>query len=244
MILNDLELNKLSKTKGLVSPLILESIQPASIDIRLGKGFKKPSISGVIHTFDTEVLYDTFDTDKYILKPHEFILGTTMETLSLPDNITAFVEGRSSIGRMGLFIQNAGWIDPGFKGEITLEFYNASEVPILLCAGHRVGQLVFCKMSESCLKPYDGKYQNQKGTIGSRINLDTHTAYPLIIEQETKHNVPIEVGTIVQNKYSGEYGVIVKCNSDGTIDVVIGISDTGNSEKKCSLNIEQFIIKE
>ena len=88
--------------------------------------------------------------------PGQFVLATTMEYFELPDDLTAFVEGRSSLGRMGLFIQNAGWVDPGFKGEITLELYNANRCAIELKAGRRIGQLVFAKMDSAALNPYSG----------------------------------------------------------------------------------------
>ena len=87
-------------------------------------------------------------------------------------DITAFVEGRSSLGRMGLFIQNAGWVDPGFKGEITLELFNANRCAIELNVGRRVGQLVFAKLDDKALNPYKGKYQGQKGATGSKVYLD------------------------------------------------------------------------
>ena len=110
--------------------------------------------------------------DTYILLPGQFVLATTMEYVSLPDNLTAFVEGRSSLGRLGLFIQNAGWVDPGFQGEITLELFNANRCAIELKAGRRVGQLVFAEMDDTALKPYNGKYQGQKGATGSRVYMD------------------------------------------------------------------------
>ena len=124
-----------------------------------------------VNQFDKKVKYVEF-SGEVAIHPHEFFLATTIETVNLPDNLTAFVEGRSSIGRMGLFIQNAGWVDPGFCGKITLELFNASEVPIILKEGTRVGQLVFCKMSTPCRFPYRGKYQYQSDTTGSRINFD------------------------------------------------------------------------
>ena len=74
---------------------------------------------------------------------------------------------------MGLFIQNAGWVDPGFKGEITLELYNANKCAIELRCGRRVGQLVFAKMDQCAQNPYNGKYQGQKGATGSRVFMDT-----------------------------------------------------------------------
>jgi len=82
------------------------------------------------------------------------------------------VEGRSSIGRMGLFIQNAGWVDPGFEGMITLELYNANSLPIKLQAGRRIGQFVICEMTTPADEPYNGKYQGQNKTIGSRVFKD------------------------------------------------------------------------
>ena len=100
------------------------------------------------------------------------MLATTMEYVTLPDNLTAFVEGRSSLGRMGLFIQNAGWVDPGFRGEITLELFNANRCAIELRAGRRVGQLVLAEMDAPALHPYSGKYQGQTGATGSRVYLD------------------------------------------------------------------------
>lgn len=87
--------------------------------------------------------------------------------------MTAFVEGRSSIGRMGLFIQNAGWVDPGFEGQITLELFNANRLPIRLKAGRRICQLVFAQMDRKTGNVYQGKYQGQRNAVGSRIHLDS-----------------------------------------------------------------------
>ena len=95
-----------------------------------------------------------------------------MEYFCLPDDLTAFVEGRSSLGRLGLFIQNAGWVDPGFQGEITLELYNANRCALKLTAGRRVGQMVFARMDAPALHAYRGKYQGQRGATGSRVFLD------------------------------------------------------------------------
>ena len=110
--------------------------------------------------------------ERYLLLPGQFVLASTMEYFSLSEDLTAFVEGRSSIGRLGLFIQNAGWVDPGFEGEITLELFNASKYAIELQAGRRIGQLVFAQMDRPALHPYRGKYQGQRGATGSRIYLD------------------------------------------------------------------------
>lgn len=127
-----------------IFPMEREQVQPASVDIRLGNTFSivEDSPTGII-TLDKEIKYKTITSDTYVLLPNQFVLATTMEYFELPDDLTAFVEGRSSLGRMGLFIQNAGWVDPGFKGEITLELYNVNRCAIELKAGRRVGQLVF-----------------------------------------------------------------------------------------------------
>lgn len=87
-------------------------------------------------------------------------------------NTFSVVEGRSSLGRLGLFIQNAGWVDPGFHGEITLELFNANRCAIRLQAGRRIGQLVFARMDRAAQNPYRGKYQGQRGATGSRVFLD------------------------------------------------------------------------
>ena len=174
MILSDKTISRMIEEKSLViEPLTKEQIQPASVDIRLGNTFSvvDDTPSGII-TLGNKIEYKSIVTDTYLILPGQFVLATTMEYFELPDDLTAFVEGRSSLGRMGLFIQNAGWVDPGFKGEITLELYNANRCAIELKAGRRVGQLVFAKMDDSALNPYNGKYQGQKGATGSRVFMD------------------------------------------------------------------------
>ena len=160
-----------------IEPIDEEQIQPASVDIRLGDSFSivEDSSSGII-TMDKEISYKTIHTDTYLLLPGQVVLATTKEYFRLPDDLTAFVEGRSSLGRMGLFIQNAGWVDPGFEGEITLELFNANRCAIELKAGRRVGQLVFAKMDDKAENPYRGKYQGQRGATGSRISQDSDSS--------------------------------------------------------------------
>ncbi len=175
MILSDKTIIKMLKEKTLlIEPLTEEQIQPASVDIRLGDTFSivEDSPNGII-TMENEISYKTIQTDKYILLPGQFVLATTLEYFVMPNDLTAFVEGRSSLGRMGLFIQNAGWVDPGFEGEITLELFNANRCAIELQSGRRVGQLVFAQLDDVALNPYKGKYQGQKGATGSRVFMDT-----------------------------------------------------------------------
>ena len=174
MILSDRTIRDMIVEKTLkITPLSEEQIQPASVDIRLGNTFSivDDTPSGII-TLDSEIKYKTITADKYLILPGQFVLATTMEFFELPDDLTAFVEGRSSLGRMGLFIQNAGWVDPGFTGEITLELFNANRCAIELTAGRRVGQLVFAKMDRAAHDPYNGKYQGQTGATGSRVFMD------------------------------------------------------------------------
>ncbi len=174
MILSDKTIAKmLSEGTLAVEPIEKEQVQPASVDIRLGRTFSivEDSPTGIID-MDNEIKYKTIESDTYILLPGQFVLATTMEYVKLPNDLTAFVEGRSSLGRMGLFIQNSGWVDPGFEGEITLELYNANRCALELRAGRRIGQLVFAKMDEKTDNPYRGKYQGQRGATGSKVYLD------------------------------------------------------------------------
>ena len=175
MILSDKTIARMLGEQSLIiKPLTEEQIQPASVDSRLGNSFSvvDDTPRGII-TMDSEIKYKSIITDTYLILPGQFVLATTMEYFELPNNMTAFVEGRSSLGRMGLFIQNAGWVDPGFKGEITLELFNANRCAIELKAGRRVGQLVFAEMDEFALNPYKGKYQGQTGATGSKVFMDT-----------------------------------------------------------------------
>jgi len=174
MILSDKTLRKLLKTGELVvDPIDDQSIQPASIDCRIGTHFLVLEDNKMdVLSMDEEIHYREIEGDSVTIPPHSFLLATIQEYVKLPNDLTAFVEGRSSIGRMGLFIQNAGWIDPGFEGRITLELYNASSLPIKLQAGKRICQLVFCKMDDTAETPYRGKYQGQSKTVGSRVFQD------------------------------------------------------------------------
>lgn len=174
MILSDKKIMELINKKELeINPLDKGQIQPASVDIRLGNHFLKLDENRIeAMSMTDEIKYISFEADQVIIPPNSFLLATTREYIKLPNNLTAFVEGRSSIGRMGLFIQNAGWVDPGFEGNITLELYNANRLPIKLESGRRICQLVFAQMDQAAENPYRGKYQGQKNSVGSRVFLD------------------------------------------------------------------------
>ncbi|ACL68932.1 dCTP deaminase [Halothermothrix orenii] len=174
MILSDRTINQMIKNGELVvEPLEEYQIQPASIDLRLGSSFLKIDENLMeVMTLNDEIKYVNLERKEIIVPPNSFLLATTREYIKLPPDITAFVEGRSSIGRMGLFIQNAGWVDPGFEGQITLELYNANRLPIKLTAGRRICQLVLARMDKEAKTPYQGKYLYQKKAVGSRVYQD------------------------------------------------------------------------
>lgn len=163
----------------LISPFQGENLQPASYDLTLGleQAILKTGNRGIL-TLDDAPEYETFRREAFYINPKQFVLANTIEMLNIPSDMSARVEGRSSLGRLGLFIQNAGWVDPGFRGQLTLELYNANDIPILLQAGRRICQVVFSMLDDhddefGSKVRYSGKYQNQEGVVGSRIYLDT-----------------------------------------------------------------------
>ncbi len=174
MILSDNTIKTLRDEKELIiEPFNEEQLQPASVDLRIGNSFLKINENLTeIMTLNDKLEYISLEKEEIVIPPHSFLLATTREHIELPENLTAFVEGRSSIGRMGLFIQNAGWVDPGFGGHITLELYNANRLPIKLVSGRRICQLVFARMDKTADSPYNGKYMYQKNAVGSRVYQD------------------------------------------------------------------------
>lgn len=173
MILSDRTLKEmLIKGDLTVTPVNLNTIQPASVDLTLGTHFAKVKENTAFIKADEPIEYEYIETDRIIIPANSFILARTQEYIKLPDNVSAFVEGRSSVGRMGISVQNAGWIDPGFKGTITLELSNEQNIPVELKAGMRICQIVFAKMDKKTFHPYSGKYQGQIKATGSKIYLD------------------------------------------------------------------------
>lgn len=129
-----------------------EQVQPASLDVRLGDTFKKEGMSAPWQ-----------NSDEVVLEPGVRYLGTTEETVTLPNDIAAQLSGRSTVARRGVIVhKTAGWIDPGFAGEITLELLNMSSEPVTLGVGSRVAQLVFHELKRPS-SGYDGQYQGQSG---------------------------------------------------------------------------------
>ncbi len=167
------------------NPEMFEHIHASSMDFRLGNVFKvyEHSKYAVLDpknpaTFAMNMRVITVaDGDAFIVQPGEFILGVTQETLTLCDDLVARVEGRSSLGRLGIIVHStAGFVDPGFSGTITLEISNLNRLPVALYPGMRVCQIAFEQMSSAADTPYDkkpfSKYQNQVLPEESRLMID------------------------------------------------------------------------
>lgn len=177
MILSDHTIKKMLGTGELrIDPLDPRQIESASIDLRLGNTFLTPRSNSGICSMSEPPEYDSTTADEFIVPTRGFVLATTLEVIRLPNHLTAFVEGRSSVGRLGLFIQNAGWVDPGFEGAITLELYNANNCPMRIEAGRRICQLVLAQADRAVEHPYRGKYQGQREVTGSLIHLDSEVS--------------------------------------------------------------------
>lgn len=170
MMLSDDELFDLQKAGCL--PLDAH-IGPCSVDLRLGNTFTYSRLGHFDnYTLGMEYPTATLKTGLYTLQSQGFVLATTFEKIKVPNTLGAIVHGRSSIGRCGLQVQNAGFIDSGFEGQITLELFNQSKHAIELIAGVRICQISFFQLGTRCRHPYSGKYQNQLGATPSRIHLD------------------------------------------------------------------------
>lgn len=153
------------------------SVNPASINLRLGDSFMAIDPEQPYIKLGDEVKYIKIDPDPYdghvVIYPGDFMLATTKEWINVPINAAAFVQGRSSIGRSALSVQNAGFVDPGFHGHITLELKNDGPVPIVLYPGYPITQLVYMDAKDVEF-PYNGKYNNQVDATGSRMNEDIY----------------------------------------------------------------------
>ena len=187
MLLSDRDIRTQIDT-GRVSldPYDAGMIQPSSIDVRLDKHFrvfdnhKYASIDPSIEQPDLTRLVEV-DTDRpFVLHPGEFVLGSTYESVSLPDDIAARLEGKSSLGRLGLLTHStAGFIDPGFEGNVTLELSNTATLPINLWPGMKIGQLCFFQLSSPAEHPYGSakygsRYRGQRGPTASKSWMNFH----------------------------------------------------------------------
>jgi dCTP deaminase len=188
MILSDGDiLRRLEAGDLVIDPIddIDMQVQPASVDLRLGEEFLEFQRTNIpcIHPNREEEVGDYVqetivnEGDEFILHPGDFVLGTTKERVDIPADLIAHVQGRSSLGRLAVVVHaTAGIVDPGYRGQITLELSNLGTAPVALSPGMRVSQLIFTELSAPAERPYgsdrDSKYQNQSGPQASRIGSD------------------------------------------------------------------------
>jgi len=180
MILSDHDiLTRIKKKEIKISPFKRKNIQPSTLDLELDN-FLRVFDNWQIEVIDVKKESDStrevkIEKSGFVLHPGEFILGSTKEKITLPNDIAAKLEGRSSLGRLGLIVHaTAGYVDPGFSGWLTFEISNISNLPIRLYAGMRIAQLCFYQMTSPAKIPYGdqrlgSKYQGQKGPTASRF---------------------------------------------------------------------------
>lgn len=183
MILSDAEIHDYCRSGTtisslpLVEPYIPQNVQPASIDVRLGNHFLVPRYgdTAVIDLGDPRTFQDLTeerqidDGAPLVIRPHRCVLGATKEWVNIPADLKCSIEGKSSVGRLFLFVHvTAGYIDPGFKGNVTIEMFNANDIPIIVRPDCLIAQLAFHRMSKPAEKPYQGRYQCDEGAAPSR----------------------------------------------------------------------------
>ncbi|QHC71334.1 dCTP deaminase [Rathayibacter sp. VKM Ac-2801] len=187
MLLSDRDISlELASGRVGLSPHDPSMLQPSSVDVRLDRFFRLfdnhryPYIDPAEDQPELTRLVETPQGEPFILHPGEFVLGSTYEEVSLPDDIAARLEGKSSLGRLGLLTHStAGFIDPGFTGHVTLELSNVATLPITLWPGMKIGQMCFFRLSSPAEKPYgsaeySSRYQGQRGPTASRSALNFH----------------------------------------------------------------------
>jgi dCTP deaminase len=167
-----------------LQPWDAEMVQPSSVDVRMDRYFRVfenhryPHIDPAEEQPDLTRLVETPGDEAFILHPGEFVLASTYEVITLPDDISARLEGKSSIGRLGLLTHStAGFIDAGFSGHVTLELSNVATLPIKLWPGMKIGQLCFFRLSSPAEQPYGSgasgsRYQGQRGPTPSKSYLN------------------------------------------------------------------------
>jgi dCTP deaminase len=187
MLLSDRDIKSEVKAgRVILEPYDEGMVQPSSIDVRLDRFFRVfenhryPHIDPAQEQPDLTRLFEPPGDEPFILHPGEFVLASTFEAVTLPDDVAARLEGKSSLGRLGLLTHStAGFIDPGFTGHVTLELSNVATLPIKLWPGMKIGQLCFFRLSSPSENPYGSavhgsRYQGQRGPTASRSYLNFH----------------------------------------------------------------------
>ncbi len=185
MVLADRTIRRLLEEGRIgIDPYEEELLQPSSVDVRVDRLFRVfhnaryPFIDVKQPMDDLTELVEVDEDEPFILHPGEFVLGSTLERVTLPDDLVARLEGKSSLGRLGLLIHStAGFIDPGWDGHVTLELSNVANLPITIYYGMPIGQLSFMRMDGPVERPYGsgdagGKYQGQAEPTASRYHLN------------------------------------------------------------------------
>ncbi len=184
MLLSDRDIRaEIEDNRVVLKPFDADMIQPSSVDVRLDRFFRVfenhryPHIDPAEDQPDLTRAVEPDGDEPFILHPGEFVLGSTYEVITLPNDVAARLEGKSSLGRLGLLTHStAGFIDPGFSGHVTLELSNAATLPIKLWPGMKIGQLCFFRLSSPAENPYGSakygsRYQGQRGPTPSRSHL-------------------------------------------------------------------------
>jgi dCTP deaminase len=187
VLLSDRDIRaELESGRVVLEPLDREMVQPSSVDVRIDRFFrlfdnhKYPVIDPAQEQPELTRLVEVKPDDPFVLHPGEFVLASTYEVVTLPDDIAARLEGKSSLGRLGLLTHStAGFIDPGFSGHVTLELSNVATLPIMLWPGMKIGQLCFFRLSSPAEHPYGSagygsRYQGQRGPTASRSYKSFH----------------------------------------------------------------------
>jgi dCTP deaminase len=185
VILSDVSIHKaLAEGRIIIDPLMDGGVQPSSVDLRVDRYFRvfrndtTPFIDPKLAQEDLTELVEIDSESRFILHPGEFVLGSTLERVALPDDLVARLEGKSSLGRLGLLIHStAGFVDAGWDGHLTLELSNVANLPIAIYPGMKIGQISFLQMTTSAEHPYGSgaagsKYQGQRGPTPSRYYLN------------------------------------------------------------------------
>ena len=187
MLLSDRDIRaEINQQRIVLDPWDEAMVQPSSVDVRLDRFFrlfdnhKYQHIDPAKDQPDLTRLVEVEGDEPFVLHPGEFVLGATFEVVTLPDDIAARLEGKSSLGRLGLLTHStAGFIDPGFSGHVTLELSNVATLPITLWPGMKIGQLCFFRLSSPAEHPYGSdrygsRYQGQRGPTASRSSANFH----------------------------------------------------------------------
>jgi dCTP deaminase len=187
VLLSDRDIRiEIDKGRVVLDPYDVEMVQPSSVDIRLDRYFRVfenhryPHIDPAEDQPELTRAVEPDGEDPFILHPGEFVLGSSYEMVTLPDDIAARLEGKSSLGRLGLLTHStAGFIDPGFSGHVTLELSNVATLPIKLWPGMKIGQFCFFRLSSPAEHPYGSaatgsRYQGQRGPTQSRSSANFH----------------------------------------------------------------------